>query len=265
MKVGMAGRFFAGNWRPPADEISFAAGAGFDAIQIRSDRPGGIEDDLRTDLGLVREDLDAAGIEPVLEMLVRLDDDAREHRTGDTLAEALARNLAAIRVLGCRRVHVHPALQHPREGLERRLEPALAEAAALARANGFVLGLEHNSAEELLFARPRDCARALDAVPELGFVWDVNHTAPGDLEAFESLLPHATLVHLSDTPLPETNYHLPLGLGSVDLGGTAAALATAGFAGPVVLEIGGLPRSGGFGRDTDDALRDSRRRLLEAA
>jgi sugar phosphate isomerase/epimerase len=65
-----------------------------------------------------------------------------------------------------------------------------------------------------------------------------------------------TLVHVSDTPLPETNHHLPLGRGNVDF----APLQVFDDV-PLVLEIGGLPHSGGPGLDTDDALRDSLARL----
>jgi sugar phosphate isomerase/epimerase len=261
----MVGRFFAGNWRPPADEISFAAGAGFDAIQIRSDRAGAIEELLRADLAGMREQLESADVEPVLEMLVRVDGDGRT-ADGDTMTEALARNLAAIAALGIRLVHVHPVRAHRRDGtaLERRLVPALAEAAALAGEHGLVLAVEHNDADHVLFARPEACEELLDTVPELGFVWDVNHTSPGDLAAFARLLPRATLVHVSDTPLPETNHHLPLGRGSVDFAGVASALERSGFDGPAILEIGGLPRSGGYGLDTDEALRDSLARLREA-
>ena len=43
----MVGRFFGrltgGNWRPPADEITFASTAGFDSLQIRSNRPGELD------------------------------------------------------------------------------------------------------------------------------------------------------------------------------------------------------------------------------
>ena len=59
-----------------------------------------------------------------------------------------------------------------------------------------------------------------------------------------------SLVHVSDTPLPETNHHLPLGRGSVDF----AVLR--GLDVPLILEIGGLPISGGYGLDTDEALLD---------
>ena len=65
-----------------------------------------------------------------------------------------------------------------------------------------------------------------------------------------------SLVHVSDTPLPETNHHLPLGRGSVDVA------VVSGLDVPLILEIGGLPVSGGPGLDTDDVLLDSRRRLL---
>jgi L-ribulose-5-phosphate 3-epimerase len=225
VKVGMVGRFFPGNWRPPADEIRFAAEAGFDLIQIRSDSPGSIEADLRAPLADVRKALEDAGVEIALEMFIHVDADGRT-AGGDTLADAFARNLEAIRL---------------------------------------ALGLEHNAPDQLLFARSEACAAVLEAVPQLGFVWDVNHTALDDFAAFEVLLRRATFVHASDTPLPETNHHLPIGLGNVDFARVCAVLGAAAFDGPFVLEIGGLPKSGGYGRDTDDALRASRERLLELA
>ena len=102
----MVGRFFPLNWRPPADEARFAREHGFDVIQIRSDRAGAIEDDLRTDLDEVRAAFAAAGVEPALEMLVR-----HEGEPG-TIPRALAANLDAIARLGVSRVHVHP-VGHP--------------------------------------------------------------------------------------------------------------------------------------------------------
>jgi sugar phosphate isomerase/epimerase len=78
------------------------------------------------------------------------------------------------------------------------------------------------------------------------------------------MIPRMSMLHISDTPLPEVNYHLPLGLGTVDLEGYGRALEESGLHGPAILEIGGLPKSGGFGRDTDTALIDSRHRLEKA-
>ena len=94
MDVGMLGRFFGrltgGNWRPPAEELAFAAATGFDTVQIRSDRAGELEDEL----GIAADELgalfDDAGLEPVLEMLVR-----HEGETG-TFSRALRANLRAI-------------------------------------------------------------------------------------------------------------------------------------------------------------------------
>jgi sugar phosphate isomerase/epimerase len=97
-------------------------------------------------------------------------------------------------------------------------------------------------------------------VPSLGLVWDLNHTRPEDRDRFLALRERFTLVHVSDTPLPETNHHLPLGRGNVDYG-VVRDLDDV----PVVLEIGGLPHSGGPGLDTDEALLDSRERLLTGA
>ena len=104
--IGMLGRFFGrltgGNWRPPADELRFAAGAGFDTVQIRSDRAGEIEDELGAGASELGDLFADAGLEPVLEMLVR-----HEGEPG-TLAHALESNLDAIEGIGVLRVHIHP-------------------------------------------------------------------------------------------------------------------------------------------------------------
>jgi sugar phosphate isomerase/epimerase len=72
------------------------------------------------------------------------------------------------------------------------------------------------------------------------------------------------LIHVSDTPLPEVNHHLPLGLGTIDYSSYSRALLQGGFHGQAILEIGGQPKSGGFGRDTDAALVDSQQRFRRA-
>lgn len=101
----------------------------------------------------------------------------------------------------------------------------------------------------------------LDAVPGLHFVWDLNHTPPDELKAFQTMTSYLSMLHVSDTPLPEVNHHLPIGLGNIDFVGYFDHLVRAGFHGPAILEIGGLPKSGGYGRDTDEALIESLRRL----
>lgn len=243
----MLGRFFGrltgGNWRPPAQELTFAASAGFDTVQIRSDRPGEIDDEL----GIEPEELGALfddnGLEPVLEMLVRHDGEP------GTIARALQANLPAIDAIGFLRVHVHPV--GPSEAA-RQLADDFAGALAVAEDAGLILAVEHNAPGHRLLVEPSDVEALLEAVPGLGLVWDVNHTGTDDVGRFLALRERITLVHVSDTPLPETNHHLPLGRGTVDLGPLRTFEDV-----PLILEIGGLPHSGGPGLDTNEALLDS--------
>ena len=248
----MLGRFFPGNWRPPADEIRFAAENGFAAVQIRSDEPGAIEDVLRADAVETGRVFAEHGVEPVVEMLLRLND-------YPSVADALRENLGALAALGCTRVHVHPVPGSSRidvDELHAHLPELFAEAMPVAEDAGLVLGVEHNSAEHRLLIDPEVVATLLDAVPGLSFVWDLNHANPVEFVRFKDRL---SLVHASDTPLPVTNHHLPIGEGNVDFS------VLAGVDVPVILEIGGLPASGGPGFDTDDALRASRAAVLESA
>jgi sugar phosphate isomerase/epimerase len=247
----MLGRFFGrltgGNWRPPAQELAFAAATGFDTVQIRSDRAGEIEDELGMGAAELGALFDDNGIEPVLEMLVR-----HEGEPG-TIPRALRANLEAIDAIGFLRVHVHPV--GPRAAAPL-LATDFAEAFRIAEDAGLIFAVEHNAPGHRLLVEPEEIEALLEAVPGLGFVWDVNHTLPEHLDRFLALRERVTLVHVSDTPLPETNHHLPLGRGNVDLD---AARSFADV--PLVLEIGGLPHSGGPGLDTDEALLDSLARL----
>ena len=250
----MLGRFFGrltgGNWRPPDDEIAFAAAAGFDTVQIRSSRPGEIEDELGVDAAQLGELFDDAGVEPVLEMLVR-----NEGEQG-SFSRALRTNLRAIEEIGFLRVHIHPIGPELEASV---LAADLADAVAVAQEAELLFGVEHNAPGHRLLVDPGEIERLLDDVPALGFVWDINHTRAEDLPRFLALRERFTLVHVSDTPLPETNHHLPLGRGNVDF----KPLRDLDV--PLILEIGGLPHSGGPGLDTDEALRESFERLRDAA
>jgi sugar phosphate isomerase/epimerase len=166
-----------------------------------------------------------------------------------TFARALRANLAAIEAIGFLRVHVHPV--GPTEAAPQ-LAPDFAEALAIAQEAGLIFGVEHNAPGHRLLVDPGDVEALLDQVPGLGLVWDVNHTGAADVERFLAFRERITLVHVSDTPLPETNHHLPLGRGNVDF----APVHTFEDV-PLILEIGGLPHSGGPGLDIDDALLDS--------
>jgi L-ribulose-5-phosphate 3-epimerase len=245
--VGMLGRFFGrhtgGNWRPPADELRFAAAAGFDTVQIRSDRPGELADELGIEPRALGELFDDIGLEPVLELLVR-----HEGEPG-TFARALRANLDAIEAIGFLRVHIHPVGPADAAPL---LAPDLAEAYTLADDAGLLFGVEHNAPGHRLLVEPAEVEALLDAVPGLGLIWDINHTPAEYVERFLALRERFTVVHVSDTPLPETNHHLPLGRGNVDFSVLVGIDDV-----PLVLEIGGLPHSGGPGLDTDEALLDS--------
>jgi sugar phosphate isomerase/epimerase len=252
LRIGMLGRFFPGNWRPPADEIRFAAENGFAAVQIRSDEPGALEEVLGADAGETGRAFAEHGVEPVVEMLLRLND-------YPSVADAVRANLAALAALGCTRVHVHPVPGSSRidvDELHARLPGLFADAMRVAEDAGLVLGVEHNSVEHRLLIDPEVVAALLDAVPGLHFVWDLNHADP---HAFARFRDRLSLVHASDTPLPVTNHHLPIGRGAVDFS------VLDGVEVPVILEIGGLPASGGPGFDTDDALRSSRDAVLASA
>jgi L-ribulose-5-phosphate 3-epimerase len=212
-------------------------------VQIRSDRPGEVADELGTDPEELGALFDDHGLEPVLEMLVRHDGEP------GTIVRALRANLPAIEAIGFLRVHVHPV--GPSEAAPQ-LAPDFAEALVVAEDAQLIFAAEHNAPGHRLLVDPDDIEALLEAVPGLGFVWDVNHTGAEDVARFLALRERVTLVHVSDTPLPETNHHLPLGRGNVDLGPLRTFEDV-----PLILEIGGLPHSGGPGFDTDDALLDS--------
>jgi sugar phosphate isomerase/epimerase len=268
IQIGFNGRFFPSNWRPAREEISFGRAHGFAALQFRSREEGLAAQHLGDELAVLCDLLEAAGLTAVMEIVVRIDAYGRT-AAGRTPFDILRANLPAIQTLPCRCVHWHLALLHPMDEstvhiLETSLKPQFLDAVELAMKNGFRFGFEHNEPALRLFAQPEACAAMLDAVPGLGFVWDVNHTTPENLAAFQSLIPCMSMLHISDTPLPEVNHHLPLGMGTIDFAAYGRALYAGGFSGPAILEIGGLPKSGGYGRDTDTALASSLRFLQTA-
>ncbi len=268
IQIGINARLFPTNWRPILEEIAFSRQHGFAAIQFPGRTEGLNESHLGTSFTEVAAALEDAGLAPMMEIVVRLNPDGK---TGDgqTPLEILRANLPAILALKIRCVHWHPVSATPidsatNDALEQRVIPDFRAGVEIAARHGFRVGVEHNEPEEMVFAQPSHVAALLDAVPELGFVWDFNHTHPDHLAAFKKLIPRMTMLHVSDTPLPETNHHLPIGMGNVDFIDYFHALLQGGLTGAAILEIGGLPKSGGYGRDTDAALVDSLHRLQKA-
>lgn len=267
LPLGYVGRFFPDAWRPVAEETAFAERAGFSHLQIMG-QGSGTETWLRTPLAQVRRELDRRGLRAVMEVMVSLDERGVS-REGSRPIDMLRRSLDAILTLGCDPVHVHVVPFEPLDSaaldpLLEALAGEFGEAVELAAEAGFTLGIENNDPRHELLANPRQCAAFLAEVDGLGLVWDVNHTPRSHHEGYLELAPRMSMLHLSDTPLPEVNHHLPLGRGAIDFDRLLPALLDAGADAPAILEIGGVPWSGGFGQDTDEALEESARKLNAA-
>jgi L-ribulose-5-phosphate 3-epimerase len=275
VRIGFNARLFPNNWRPAREEIEFARLNGFRAIQFRAKEAGTDEAHLADPFATVAVALRSADVTVALEMVILLDERGR-NAAGQTPLDVLIANLPCIHGLPCRYVHWHlapVAIVHGAQGAvfdetrirawEAALVPQFEAGLALGQRHGFRFAVENNEPDAKLFATPASCQRVLEAVPGLEFVWDMNHTALEDAPGFQALAPRMSMLHVSDTPLPAVNRHLPLGQGSVDLEGYCRAVLRGGFRGPAILEIGGLPKYG-LGWDTDEALINSRRLLLQA-
>lgn len=268
IQIGINARLFPGNWRPIREEIQFCAANHFKSIQLPGKEDGLRAEHLGDEMPVVQQALVEAGISAVMEILIRVDERGYSE-AGHTPLEILVANLPAIVGLKCSCVHIHfvpqPHLTAAQlTQLEMGLFSSLETAAGLGKEWGFRFGIEHNERAVGLLSAPATCARILNTLPQLAFVWDINHTHPDDYAGFAALLSRVSMLHIGDTRLPETNEHLPLGMGTIDFAHFGTTLQAGNFHGPAILEIGGLPKSGGYGRDTDEALIHSQRRLQAA-
>lgn len=262
IQIGMNGRFFPQHWRPATAEICQARQMGFNAIQFPGEDNGLGQARLGDTPQAVRAALDAQEVTAVMEIAIYIQANGRTKNNQAPL-DILHANLPTICTLGCTAVHWHliPETTFDTEtqwAVERSVYPSLAEGVRLGQEHGFLFGLEHNAPNLTLFQTPTHMDAALTAVSDLGFVWDFNHTHPAHLPGFLALVPRATMLHISDAPLPQYNFHWPLGQGNIDFVAYCQTLLDANFQGVAVLEIGGTPWSGGFGQDTDAALMASR-------
>jgi L-ribulose-5-phosphate 3-epimerase len=212
--------------------------------------------------------LAAGGVVGVMEIVVRVGRDGRT-AAGNRPLDVLKNNLPVLEALGCPVAHWHLVLREEMDegavsALEASLYGEMETAVAMAAASGIRFGLEHNNGNDPFFASAASIAAALHAVPALGFVCDLNHILPGAMDDFFALFPRCSMLHLSDTPLPAVNYHLPLGQGNLPLRKIGTALHHAAFSGVAILEIGGAPWSGGYGQDSDAALCHSRLLAVDA-
>ena len=257
VRIGHNIRISDHNWRPTLEEIRFAKRAGFAGVQFPDRKAGLFEDILGASFAEVREALEESQLETALETV----DDIEQN--GLTPLKMLERNLPAIQGLGIKLVHWHLIARESESDIARLedwLEKELTTGVQIARDHGFKIAFEHND-KNPLFSSPQVCANMLERVPGLGFVCDLNHFPADQLPDYAALAPRITMLHISDSPLPELNHHRPIGLGSIDFQTYFNAFLEHGFDGMGILEIGGQPWSGGYGQDTDDALKDSLRRL----
>lgn len=258
ISIGYAGRFFPDNFRPLQGELAFARQAGFECLQFMGKPDGLGKDHLRISLDEAGKQFADSGLISVMEIIIRVSL-AGEIVAGQSVQAFLEANLSAIRALKCVCVHVHLApvvgmLDFDVFAFEESLVNDFRACVEVAQAEGFAFGFEHNEPDQRIHGSPKQCDHLLQTVEGLNFVWDVNHTMPDQLQAYSDLLPRTQMLHVSDTPLPEVNYHLPLGEGNINWVQVGEILKASGFRGPAILEVGGIPKSGGFGRDTDAAL-----------
>ena len=68
------------------------------------------------------------------------------------------------------------------------------------------------------------------------------------------------MLYVSETELLETNEHLPSGSGTIDFSVYLCGLQEQKFTGLAILQVDDLPKFGGCGRDTEEALTSSRHR-----
>ena len=263
----MNARLFPNNWRPVIQEIDFAYSVGFEALQIPGPEIGLDEEALGNSFLEVASALKRADVASVMEIIVRLEADGRT-TSGRTPLEVLRANLPAISQLSCQHVHWHLVPKSPDSiddypAFEATFIPQFHQAVELADREGFTFGIEHNDPDFCLFSEPLQCQNLLETINRLSFVWDLNHTTMEHLPGFYKLASHIGMLHISDTLLPEVNYHLPVGMGNIDFAKYFETIIRAGFNGYGILEIGGLPKSGGYGRDTDEALVQSRENLIQ--
>ncbi len=264
--IGFNCRLFANNWRPAREDIAFAQCNGFSAIQFT----GRFHDKAFLFDGqyfgepstVIAHQLRDANITPVFEMLIFINPQGKT-ALGLTPLDILEANLETIETLNAKCVHWHlghiePLKASTIERLEQELPQLFETAVSIAQRSDFQFGFEHNATQSPLFSTPAQCKALIEAVADLNFVWDLNHTKAEHFSAFQKLIPHMSMLHVSDTLLPKVNYHWPLGQGNIDLEAYFQTLSQKDFSGPAILEIGGQSFSGGLGQDTDEALINSK-------
>jgi L-ribulose-5-phosphate 3-epimerase len=264
-KIGIVGRFFPIHYRPALEEIDFLTKNHFNAIQFNGIEEGISEEFLGASFSEINQVLINAAIQPTMELMIRVNTQGK-NQTNQTITQFLKNNLNAIVKLNCNPVHIHIVPPRDLEATEQLqlLKICKSEfiiALDVAKENNFSLGIEHNDPEFPLFGNFSSCELLIPELPQLLFTWDINHTPPHEVKLFSQWFNRLAVVHVSDSPLPELNYHWSLGKGSIDFKTYLKPLIKINYSGIFILEVGGLPKSGGYGQDTDEALLHSKQYL----
>jgi L-ribulose-5-phosphate 3-epimerase len=258
--IGFNARLFANSWRPIREELVFARASRFSALQIRKDDSSIDEhylgDSFLDVSRLMRKNRLITAVELVMHV-----DEKGQTPGGGMPVELFEANLPAIQALNSTFVHWHLI---PKAGCSRPAAAALessliaqfATGVSTAQQYGIQLGFKQNQPDHFLFSTPQSCQAILDRVPHLMFVWDLNHTHPDHLPGFLSLAQRMSMVHISDTPLPDAAPHSPLADADTDDFETCLRqLLNTGFTGPAILKMDEL------GRDSDEALQNLHKRF----
>lgn len=230
------------------ESAAVAAGAGFAITDLALEELDGLTP------GEVQATLAEHGLRPgAVPLPVEFRRDEDTYRTG--LAD-LGRRARLAATVGVRTMYrsLPAAAEEPRDVWEPVLRRRLAECAAVLRDQGMELALEilgplHRRREaphEFIWRLPDCAAFAMSVGPSVGVLVDSWHWHHGggsttEIADVASLILHAHLADAPDLPpeaIRDQERVLP-GDGVADVGAFLAALAAAGYGGPISLEIPG--------------------------
>jgi sugar phosphate isomerase/epimerase len=233
--------------KPLAEEVKRLASLGFDYLELCMDAPLAHHTIIRETLPFIRRTLGEAGMTLLghLPTFVYTADFTDSIRAA-SLREVLT-SLEVASELAVAKVVLHPSIIHP-------LGPGLMElslqyaaetlATVVHRANqlGMKLCLENMFPRYRAFFEPSSFEDILRQYPGLMLALDIAHAHIGCrdgaralefLQRFGKRIGH---LHVSDNRLKRDD-HLPLGAGSIDFRGIAAALKQTGYDGTVTFEV----------------------------
>jgi sugar phosphate isomerase/epimerase len=226
--------------RPVADELRFAAEAGFDFVDLTLEPPA----TWPPDVDRLRRALDASGLPAVGHTAWFLPIASPFDGVRRAAQAALREAIDAFAELGVRVVNVHPdhrSAPASAADLRERNARAIEALSAHAVRRGVVLAVENMGPG---FGSADDLTAVLAAAPDARFHLDIGHAnlvaEPGGERAIGPLLDalgdRLVHVHASDNT-GDADRHLPLGAGTIDWPTVVRRLHATGYDGTVTLEV----------------------------